>query len=112
MSDQGKVVITMTAPASTSRGTVLSGAGTKSATLCGVGVMLDSTDSTQVLAPVQLSGTALAILGGTVTLGASLKADANGKLVAATGDATDTKLICAIALEAGVADELHPVKIL
>ena len=112
MADQGKYVRTMPVPASTARGRVISGAGTLSATLRGVGILYEPSSSTESTGRVQLGGTALGLLGGVVTAGARLKSDAAGALVVATGDATDNSLIMAVALEAGASGELRDVKIL
>lgn len=113
MADQGATIITMNVPASTARGTAISGAGTKSATLRSVGVLVEPTSASETKAPVQIAGTALALLGtGGATAGAPLKANASGALIAATtGAGNDDHLICAIALEAGSAGELRRVKL-
>lgn len=112
MSDQGKVVITMTVPASSAFGTAIAGTGAKSATLKAVGLMADSTAAGVTTGPVQISGTALGIAAETITAGQALKADADGKLaVATTGAGNDDHLICAIALEGASANELFSVKI-
>jgi hypothetical protein len=110
MSDQGAVIITMTVPESTGRGLFVSGAGTLSATLRGVGCLVEGTDAGETKAAVQISGTALASLAGTTTAGAHLCADAAGQLVVKSTEADD--LVCAIALEGGSADELRRVKII
>ena len=91
MADQGKISITMTVPASTAKGTFISGAGTLSASLRSAGVMEDSTDSTQTKAPVQITGTCLIKAGAAFSAGASLVSDANGLAVAA--DALITEAI-------------------
>jgi hypothetical protein len=106
MADQGKVCITMTAPASSARGTILSGAGTKSATLAPAGVLYDSTESTDTLGEVQIAGTCKVLLGGTVTAGAAVKSDASGAAIAATLG-TDDGLVAGIMLEGGAAGELR-----
>lgn len=113
MADQGKVLISMTVPESTARGVAISGAGTLSATLRGVGILYEPSDAGEVLGQVQISGTALALIGtGDCVAGDRLVSAADGSLIVATGDATDNSLICAVALEAGAAGELRKVKIL
>lgn len=109
MADQGKISITMTVPASTARGTFISGAGTLSASLRSAGVMEDSTSATQTKAPVQITGTCLIKAGAAFSAGASLVSDASGLAVAA-----DTLLTEAIkitdsdtAASAGVAVYVH-----
>jgi hypothetical protein len=111
MAGQGEMIVTMDVPASTPRGSIVSGAGTLSALLKGVGAVVEGTDADETKAAVQIGGTALCVFGGTITAGASLKSDATGQLVAATGDATDNGLVCAIAMEGGDADELRSVKL-
>lgn len=108
MADQGKVLITMTVPASSARGTILSGAGTKSATIRPAGVLYDSTDAGQTTGQVQVSGTALVVLGGTVAAGDTIKSTATGTGVKATL-ATDINTVVGIALEAGASGELRTV---
>jgi len=113
MSDQGKVLITMTVPESAAFCTAVSGAGTKSASLRAVGLMADSTAAGVTKGPVQISGTALGIAAGVITIGDRLKSDADGKLAVVTGDATDNGLTMAVALEGAAAEDiLFNVKIL
>ena len=109
MADQGATIITMAIPASTARGSMLSGAGTLSATLRAVGCVVEGTDSTETKGAVQLNGTCLAIYAATITAGDSLQADASGELIA---DVVATGLQCAIALESGVANDLRRVKLI
>ena len=109
MADQGAVIITMAIPASTARGTMLSGAGTKSATLRAVGCVVEGTDSSETKGAVQIGGTALALLGATLAIGVTAQANAAGVLIA---DVTTTSLQCAILLEAGVSGDLRRVKLI
>ena len=109
MADQGAIIITMAIPASTARGSMVSGAGTLSAVLRAVGCVVEGTDSTETKGAVQIGGTCLAIFAGTVAAGATLQADASGELIA---DVTTTDMHCAVALEAGSAGELRRVKLL
>jgi hypothetical protein len=111
MAGQGEMLVTMDVPESTPRGSFVSGAGTLSAVLKGVGVIVEGTDAGETKASVQIGGTAPAIYSETITAGASLKSDATGELAIATGDATDNGLVCAIALEDGAANELRSVKL-
>jgi len=55
---------------------------------------------------VMVAGVSMAVYGGTVTGGAALTADANGKLVVST---LSTDVIIGTALEAGSANEIHSV---
>jgi ABC-type amino acid transport substrate-binding protein len=112
MAGQGEVIVTRSVPASTARGLFVSGAGVLDAAARAVGCLVEGTDANETKAAVQLTGTALGVLAGETSAGDILKADAAGKLAVATGDATDTFLICAVALEAGAADELRSVKLL
>jgi len=109
MADQGAIIITMDVPASTARGAFVSGAGTLSATLRGVGCLVEGTDASETKTAVQIGGTALALFGATITAGAGLQSDATGALIA---DITTTDLQCAVALEDGVSGELRRVKLL
>jgi hypothetical protein len=116
MSDQGAVIITMAIPASTARGSMLSGAGTLSATLRAVGCVVEGTDATETRGAVQIGGTALALCGGTIAIGGLATANADGKLIAHVED-TDAvdgtdHLACAVMLEAGADGELRRVKLL
>lgn len=111
MGDQGKVLISMTAPVSTARGSAISGAGTCSATLKPVGILYEPTSSTETLGQVQIAGTALGLLGtGGATLGANLVSAADGSLIVQSTEADS--LVCAVAMEAGSAGELRNVKII
>jgi hypothetical protein len=111
MAGQGEVLITMSVPASTPRGAIISGAGTLSATLRGVGVLVEGTDASETKASVQISGTALVLLGATLTAGAMFISDASGKAVAHTADTDavdgDDDLVCGVLLEGGDSGELR-----
>jgi len=105
MSFQGNTLITMTTASTITRGEILSGAGTLSATLRGVGVCYDITDTDCVVA---IDGTVLIELGATLTAGATVKASATGKAVASS---TDHNLIVAVLLEGGVSGDLVAAKV-
>jgi len=110
MADQGKDLITMTVPVSTARALFISGAGTLSATLKAVGILYDSTDSTQSKGQVQITGSALITLAETLTAGALVVSDAAGKAAAHVEDTDiadgNDHLVRAILLEGGDAEEL------
>lgn len=110
MSDQGKVMITSVVPTAVSvRGLAISGAGTFSATLKAIGFAYEQSDAGIVIGPVQIAGTCLAVAGEVITAGEDLQSDADGKLITAVDDG----LHCAVALEAGSAEDvLFRVKIL
>ena len=109
MADQGKVLIPMTVPASTERGIILSGAGTKSATLMPVGVLYDSTEADQTVGQVQVAGTALVKLAATLAAGDSVKPSATGTAAKATVGTDGT--IIGVMLEGGAAGELRSMLI-
>lgn len=110
MADQGKAVITLSLAVATARGTFVSGAGTKSATLRAVGVADDETTSANELAPVQISGTALGLLGASLSAGAVCMSNASGALIAVTSG--NEQLACAVLLEGGSSGELRNCKLL
>lgn len=100
MSYQGNTLITITTASTVTRGELVSGAGTLSATLPPIGVCYDI-DGTDCI--VAISGTVLIEAGGTITAGAPLKSDANGHAVAAT---VGTDHVCAIAIDGGASGSL------
>ncbi len=102
MADQGKTLITMTVPSTGTRGELISGAGTLSATLRAVGVLYDDADGA-TKGPVQTAGTALVVLGATLTAGADVQSDANGAAIAAVDDG----LVCGVLLEGGISGDLR-----
>ena len=112
MADQGKVVITHIVPtASTIRGTAISGAGTLSASLRGVGLLDDLSDAGVVKDSIQISGTALGVAGEVITSGMLLASDADGKLIDVT--AGSEHLGFCVAMEAAAAEDvLFNVKII
>ena len=113
MSYQGNTLITMTTASTVTRGELVSGAGTLSATLKAVGVCYDI-DGTDCV--VAISGTALVELAGTISAGTQIVSDANGKAIAhTTGSSTvdgDDDLVCGVLLEGGVSGDLVNCKIL
>lgn len=111
MADQGKVCITMTVPADSSRGLIIGGDGAVANGTQPAGVLFDSTDVGQTTGQVQVYGTALVELGGTVAAGDSVIAGATGTATAATLGTTDPALILGVALEGGASGELRNVLI-
>jgi len=113
VSYQGNTLITITTAETVTRGEFVSGAGTLSATLKPIGVCYDI-DGTDCM--VAISGTALVELGATLTAGALVVSDANGKAIAHTEDSDvvdgNDHLICAILLEGGDAGELVNAKLI
>ena len=110
MAGQGEIIITRTVPASVqARGTFISGlaTGAYSATLKGIGCVVEGADATELKTAVQINGTALALFGATITAGQELQADVDGNLIVCVDDG----LQCAIALEGGADGELRSVKI-
>ena len=107
-----KVVITMTVPTAVAvRGTAISGAGTLSASLRGVGLLDDQSAAGVVIDGVQISGTALGVAGEVITAGMLLASDADGKLIDVTAAAEH--LGFCVALEAAAAEDvLFNVKII
>lgn len=106
MADQGKVLITMPVPVSTGKGTIIAGTGVKSATLSPAGILNDSTDATETVGQVQIMGTTLVLLGGTVIAGAVVKSNASGAAITATLG-TDDGIIAGVMLDGGASGELH-----
>jgi len=111
MADQGKVCITMTVPENSNRGIILGGDGAVANGTQPAGVLFDSTDVGQTTGQVQVYGTALVVLGDTVSAGDSVISDANGAATAATLGTTDPALILGVALEGGASGELRNVLI-
>jgi hypothetical protein len=115
MADQNKMMITSTVPTTAVRGSLVSGAGTFSATLRAVGVCTDDADGASK-GPLQIGGTAFVKLGATLTAGTLIVSDASGNAIANTED-TDVvngtnHLICGVLLEGGNSGELCRAKIL
>lgn len=110
MADQGAVEITMTVPGTAVRGNLVSGAGTFSATLRAVGVVADDADGATT-GRVQVSGTALVKLAGTLSAGDQFIMDASGDAAAhTTGSSTvdgDDDRVAGVLLEGGAVGELR-----
>ncbi len=115
MAGQGEMLITMDVPESTPRGTLISGAGTLSATLKAVGVIVEGSDAGETKANVQVGGTALVLCGATLTAGALVVADAAGEAIVFTEDTDavngNNHLVCGIMLEGGADQELRSMLI-
>ena len=108
MADQGKTLITMTVPDTAVRGTIVSGAGAFSASALPAGVVYDDADG-ETSGAVQIAGTALVKLGGTVSAGDAIVSDASGLGVSGTLG-TDFNIL-GVALEGGDANELRRVAV-
>lgn len=106
MSYQGNALITITTASTVTRGELVSGAGTLSATLPPIGVCYDI-DGTDCI--VAISGTMLIEAGGTVTAGMALKSDASGHAVSAT---VGTDHVAAVAIDAGSSGTLINCKLI
>jgi len=110
MADQGKVLISMTVPASTGRGLFISSFGTVSATVKPMGVLYEPTGATETLGQVQICGMALVKAQVTIAKGAVLIPSSIG--TADVGDSTNIHLAGALALGAGNPGELIDCKII
>lgn len=85
--------------------------GTREAPIPSVSTNLAASD-TETLSVYGLTEECLLELGGTVTVGARLKSDANGKGVAAATTGTTAQEYGAIALEGGASGELIRVQVI
>lgn len=74
-----------------------------------IGITTDEAEASEGVVSVRMSGPALAIAGGTITVNAKLKVDANGDLVATT---TGTDLVVAYAMEPAADNDEFEVYIL
>lgn len=112
MSYQGNTIITMTTANTITRGELISGAGTLSASLKPIGVCYDIVDTD---CQVAISGTVLVLLAATLTAGALFISNGDGHAIAHTTGtdavAGDDDLVCGIILVGGDSGELVTAKL-